>query len=387
MKKRVIIIGINNGNTLGLIRSLGKCGYPVVLFLEPCDKYFCALRFSKYLTRIHYLDNLETALYLLRGEYAQEKSKTVILTGSDRAAILLDRHYDELRGHYVFFNAGMRGRVTHFLDKINTFPLAKAAGIRLIKTWRVFGGEKLPDDLVFPCLVKGNNSTTSSKSHMAVCRDRTHLIRVLEKGVDYLVQEFLEKEYELDIVGLSCRHGRNILLPGAVYKVREFLDRQSLFVRLDDVTNYPNLPIDAIKRLVLAIGYEGMFSVELIFTKGMYYFLEINLRNDAMAYIYTKGGVNYPDLWARVAAGGDPDKLFSGVHVRTPLYMMQEADFYAMFAGRVNFFRWIGDFCRTRVFPVFDPVDIKPFAYTMLVHVLQVGKRLLRLCGFNIKLR
>lgn len=383
-KDLVIVFGISNNNLLGMIRSLGKRGMSVVVLLEPCNLYFCALRYSKYIAKIHFLKNLDEALSILRTKYSDRSEKVPVLTGSDKSAALLDSHYDELREYFVFFNAGRQGRISYFLDKINTFPLVHKSGIAIIPTWHFTGGDDIPNDIIYPCITKGNNSTCSSKSDMVICRSRADLEKAVRPNVDYLVQKFIRKEYELDIIGFSCEHGKRVLLPGVVYKVREFLDRQSLFVRLDDVAKYPYLPLDAIRDLIESIKYEGIFSVELIYSEGKYYFLEVNLRNDAMAYIYSYAGANYPYLWVQYAQDRLPKGFESSVRIKSPIYMMQESDLYTMLEGRFSFWRWIRDFFRTNVFQVLDVADIKPFLYIMRVHVIQVLKRPIRKLGFKV---
>ena len=382
MNAKIIIIGINNANTLGLIRSIGISGRRPDVLLEPCNLRFCSLRFSKYIGKLHILKTTESALDVLRSEYWDECVKPVILCSSDKSVALLNEHYDELSPRFSFFNAGFSGRVGFFLDKVNTFHLAAKSGIEIINTRTIHGGHPIPIDIACPCIVKGGNSTKSSKSDMCICRSKGCLIAATSKDIDYLVQDYIEKEYELDIVGLSLDHGNRIIMPGAVNKVREFIDRQSLFVRLDDIGKYLDLPLDGIRKLVSAIRYEGIFSVELIFSKGKYYFLEINLRNDWTAYIYTRSGANYPLLWVKYAEGSLCDEDVNAIKLHTPTYMMQEADLYAVFEGRTNFFRWFYDFCRTDVFPVLNVRDLKPFLYIMCIHVVQVLKRPLKKLGF-----
>ena len=106
MNAKIIIIGINNANTLGLIRSIGISGRRPDVLLEPCNLRFCSLRFSKYIGKLHILKTTESALDVLRSEYWDECVKPVILCSSDKSVALLNEHYDELSPRFSFFNAG-----------------------------------------------------------------------------------------------------------------------------------------------------------------------------------------------------------------------------------------------------------------------------------------
>ena len=49
--------------------------------------------------------------------------------------------------------------------------------------------------------------------------------------------------------------------------------------------------------MINEMKYEGLFGIELIVSKGDYYFIEINLRNDATTYALTVAGVNLPAIY------------------------------------------------------------------------------------------
>lgn len=229
---KVIVFGNNLQNTLGLIRSVGMKGYEVILLLEPIKKSDCYVRHSKYISKIHYLKSAQEGIDVLLGEYGNESEKPVILCGSDPTICMLDSHYEQLQDRFYIFNAGEQGKINWFLDKINTFPIAKESGLSVIKTWLVTDIHNIPEDITFPCLTKGNNSTGSTKNDMFVCQNREELLSCLHEGVEYLIQEYIQKEYELDIVGLSYNHGKNVFVPAVCRKIRDDIHRQSVYIRL-----------------------------------------------------------------------------------------------------------------------------------------------------------
>lgn len=375
---KVIVFGNGLGNTLGLIRSVGECGIPVTLILEPGGKTDNPVRFSRYVERIHDLTTLDEVVVVLKREYWDCPQRPIVLCGSDPSISVLDRRYDELKDRFVVFNARQTGRICHFLDKANTFPLAERAGLSLARTWRQTGGSPIPEGVVYPCLIKGNNSTTSTKDDMLVCQNERELRNSLRPGVDYLIQEYLEKEHELDVVGFSADHGERVIVPAVVRKLRDDLHRQSVYVRLDDIRDYPDLDPEAIRRLVREIGYEGIFSVELIYCKGRYHFLEINLRNDGCAWLYTAAGINYPKLWIDYGRGALSDDELKRVVFRKPYCAIDLYDIYNVIEGKVSVWRWFREclFADDRFgICLRDPI---PFLVSMAIHFRQLCKKIVR---------
>ena len=290
---------------------------------------------------------------------------------------LIDAHYAELKDFVEVFNAkGEQGRINYFMDKANTFELAEKAGLTLIKTWHIRDVKNVPGDIVYPCITKGNNSTGSSKGDMFVCHTRKELLAHLREGVDYLVQEFIEKEYEIDVNGISINHGGDVLIPGAVRKIREEYGRQSDFIVLEAIPE--ELDVAAIQRFVAAIGYEGLFSVEFMKKGDRFYFLEINLRNDGVNHLYTDAGINMPELWARYKAGESIDLGGINLGLKLPRYLMQESDLANIRTGKVGVYAWLRDYCRAKSHFVFDMRDPLPYLYTVYIHFRQAGKKLIR---------
>ena len=378
-KVKIFVFGVNLQNTLGLIRSMGEVGFPVILLLEPCIKSHCYVNYSKYVVKTHFLSTTEEAIDVLKKEYWNEKEPPIIYCGSDSSIALLDAHYNELKDKFRFFNVNsQQGMLNHYMDKLNQFPLAEKAGLTLIKTWHIRYPQNLPYDIVFPCLVKGNNSTTSTKGDMFICKDRNELESRLTDGVDYLIQEYIEKDYELNINGFSYNHGQNTFIPAVIYKIRDSLYRQGEYLRLDDINKYSNLNKEALSKFVASLGYEGIFSIELMCKGDKYYFLEINLRNDGLGYLYTAAGENYPLLWYKYVTGELKQADLNPEACKTPYYCMLDKDMNNIIEHRVSILHWIKDFMRSDVFYILDFKDIRPFVRLMYIHTRQACKLVLR---------
>ena len=378
MKRKAIVFGNTFYNTIGLIRSLGEAGLPVDLLVVCNRPEECSYRLSKYVCKFMTAPTEEDGVALLVKEYAAENEKPTILFAGDPPVCAVDRHYHDLKDTFHFFNCGEQGHINFFMDKANTFKVAEECGIALIKTWLVKDISNLPTDLTYPILTKGANSTTSNKGHMNVFEDEDSLKNSLCPGVEYLFQEYLEKECELNLVGLSVDHGERILLPAAIRKIRDDLHRQSVYIRLDDINDYPDLDVESVRRFVRALQYEGIFSVELLKSRGKYYFLEVNLRNDGCGYLYTAAGINYPALWVKYCRGELRDSDFSNVKFKAPFHLMHWDDVYNMVEGKVGFFRWLYQAFAADAHFVMNRRDMKPFVADFIAHSVYTAKQIVK---------
>ena len=379
-KKKVFVIGSNHLNTLGLIRSLGEGGYSVIVLLEQCDLRFCYLRFSKYIQKMYLLSSLEESLQILKKENLKSDSKSIILSGSDSSICFLDSHYEELREKFHIFNVnGEQGGINYLVDKWNTFSIAEKNGFTLIKTWHVKDIHNLLGDIIYPCLIKANSSVAGSKDLMFVCQNHSELIKNLREGVEYLIQEYIEKDFELDIVGLAYNQGTHVLIPATVRKIRDYFHSQSNYICLERMDKYPIEIQHSIRRFIGFIKYEGLFSIELMCKGDKFYFLEANLRNDGTSYLYTAAGVNYPVLWVKLCDEGVSEDVVTSLKVKTPYYLQQMVDFGNVLHRRVSFFTWLKQTVTADAHFVFNIRDIKPFLYQCYIPIRQLLKKPLNL--------
>lgn len=375
---KVIIIGGNHVNTLGLIRSVGKCGISPDVLLEPCDDRFCTLRFSRYIGKLVKLSDLDHLCDYLLSKYQSFEEKPIILCGSDSGISKLDEDYNRLKEYFHIFNIkNTQGLVNKYIDKSHTFPIAERCGLVTIRSWHVKGVNGIPEGIEYPCLVKGNMSITSSKADMAVCRNEEELHAALKPGIDYLIQDYIEKEAEFCISGISLNHGSDTYLTGAVRKIRE--NRiQSEFISLEPISSIPEREQQAIKKLLAEIGYEGLFSVELMQKESIFYFLEINLRNDGTSFIYSKAGSNFAMAWVYYCMGlRDSTQSTLGQVVKSR-YLMQFEDIFNVIKGKVSFFKWIRDVFKTDTHFTFDLLDPMPFIYQIYIPFRQLGLKIIK---------
>lgn len=355
--RKVIIVGDDHHNTLGLVRSLGEKGIFPIVYLD--HKVSGIVSASKYVSDVKYVASNQLADILIRN-YKDENESPVILSSSDQCMSALDMRYNDLSPFFILFNAKEQGRITHFMDKDKQYDLAEKCNLDYPKSIRLTKSELQKDKCFFPCMVKPSNSLHATKADMLVARDYDELCAHLKDGLEYLVQEYIEKDYEIMLPWCSLPDG-TFVTGGVIRKIRQYPYNHGCtsFSVYESLENYKEIiPFNNLLDFVRKIGYVGIFSIEMVVKNGKAFFLEINLRNDGMGYVPTKAGLNLPYIWYKSAT----NEKISPSFPTTPLYsMIDEVDFNHVREGRINLFSWIKQVFDTDCFLLFNKVDKAPF--------------------------
>ena len=194
----------------------------------------------------------------------------------------------------------------------------------------------------FPCIVKPLSSYLGGK-RVDVCQNQTQLqeaIRKYDAGDTIQIQQFIRRDYEIVVDGLAV--GDKVIIPGGVRKHRE-LNGGTSFSTVFTSDILPNKVLDSICNMVKRIRYEGLFGVEFIYSKGAYYFIEINLRNDATTYAISKAGTNLPYIYYLAKQG------ISYTHEIAPRLreinaIVEKRDLGFVFQRQLSFRQWLKDY-------------------------------------------
>lgn len=344
-RKSVIILGDSFNNTLGLIRSLGEAKAEVILILIGHDRLFVSS--SKYISQLHRVESLAEVEPILR-QYSGE----ILLCTNDKAAKWIDDNEPRLSTR---FTTPMRGKhLGDLFEKPTQCAMAEKFGITVPKSRIYTRGSAFPEDIEYPILLKPADSNAGEKSDIHICHNKAEVDEALKQEsscTTYIVQEYIQKEYEINMIGVSTDHG--VVIPGGIKKIRHYPTTYSpcsygRFMSASDL----GVDVRPIQDMVEAIGYRGPFSVEFLRKDGKNYFMEINFRHDGLAYAATAAGANLPQMYLQ----GKPLPY----HVR-PTYMMDLSTDYCHVKDRtLNRLTWFRDFLRTRCQLNFNPRDPMP---------------------------
>lgn len=298
MRKYIIFVSKDHYNPLGIARTLGEAGINPIAIVVKSEPKQVAL--SKYVKEKYYVNDPEEGIELLLSKFAGNKDeKSFILTGDDVTVMTLDKHYDELKDYFYFYNAAKTGRIAEVMNKDYMCTLAEKHGFNVAKTWKVKPGE-IPADIEYPVITKAVNSFGEEwKGIVKICRNEQDLIDAYKnvKKSDYiLLQKYMEKIDEQSYDGFSINQGKDVFftvqnnemfhIPGqyAPYWKNKNVDDQDFMKKA--------------KGFISEIGFEGIFEIEfLVAEDGTLYFLEINLRNTVNGWTSTVAGMPLATRW------------------------------------------------------------------------------------------
>jgi len=374
MVQSPIIIGGNHHNTLGVIRALGYKGIQslVLLVTDENDPF---VSFSKYILKCVLLKSKQEIVpYLLN--YAKDKNnKIVIISCADYVTSELDNAFDALKDSYFLPTSNKQGMCNHYMKKDIMVKLAHKVGIKCPKSWVVDNRSDINVGMSIPCIVKPLASIYGSKAEIRIIRDKETLYSYLVKNKEhgFIVQEFIDKEFEYQLIGCSLNHGEEIIIPGYSKCIRPCPGTNTGFLEYKPFEGF-TCDLEACKAYIKSIGYQGLFSMEYLRDKqGEDYFIEINMRNDGNGICVTGAGVNLPWIWYQYCVGGNYKKEIRN-KVEDIFVMPEFDDVMLLLKGRVSFAVWLKDYRRTSTFMEYCDKDPKPYS----VRKKQFIKHLLR---------
>lgn len=335
---KAVVIGGTHHNTLSMIRCLSMKGVKVDVILEDKHAKDSYIPASCYIGDCFAVTNGNEAINILQEKYPADN---IVVVCSDDVAALLDSN------------------TAHFMDKQVQVELAKKVGFKVPRSIVYVVGADTLNAPCYPCIVKPLESIHGGK-RFSVCSDTCELEKVLneyEANDVVQIQEYIRKDEEIVVDGVSVNS--DIIIPGYVLKHRDYLGGTSFS------TAYPieKLTEDIcmkIRTMIKEIGYKGLFGVELIKKNDKYYFVEVNLRNDATTYSLAVAGVNLPYIWTLAMDGKDYQNEANG-KIREISSMVEFRDLKFALKGNISLLQWWRDYrsCECKYF--YDKSDMKPF--------------------------
>lgn len=318
MKPTIIVIGSADIIKLGLIRSFGESGYKVIsIHIEGANKFKIKPLdyYSKYISA-YYFTTAAKLIDLLIDKCRDDVQKPILMPLTDSMVYLIDQSLSKLSKHFIFPNVNLQeGGITRLMNKVLQKKIAAEAGLNVPETWEIpfiDGGFVIPENIEYPCFVKGALSYKSKKQFQKKCcspQELNDLLTLCKRaGVyDLCAEEYLDIDKEVGIIALSSQ------TDCAVPAIVEFLEMGkspkggiSMRGRVSPANNREL--IQAIKSFLTKAGYTGICNIDLIVSRGKYYFVEVNFRYAAYGYGIFKSGVNLPEMIVSSLLGGDLGK-------------------------------------------------------------------------------
>jgi len=375
-KQKIIVFGNDHTNTTGIVQCMGREGYSVTAVVWGTKRGLVAS--SKYVDYVYTASTPQGCINLIREKLSNESA--AIIATCDDAAIALESNRNILDDKLRFEFTEGEWTINELCEKDRQVRLASDAGFNV--PWSsqpIESLDDIPDNVPFPCITKSLKSCKGSKSDLTIVRSRDELIPVLERLLTHtpriILQQYIERDYEISILGCGLKGGEAI-----IPCVENKLTLYPKYVGLECLANMQPLTDEnisqPIKNLIKKIGYVGLFSVELMHCKtgNQFYFTEINLRNDgANSFVY-KYGVNLPMNHVENLFD-EPLTQFETFH---PGYYIWEMHHTASLVHReIRVGNWIKEIRKSKGFLLYFKEDKRPFfkQYTnWILHLLHLRK-------------
>lgn len=363
-----IVFCVEHYNPLGVIRALGENGIkPTVVAVQGSEPKLASK--SKYIGKLFEVSSIEEGYErLLKLAPAGGGAKPLVFTCDDKIASFLDARFGELKDRVLFFNAGVGGRIAKYMDKAEIGQLARKHGFDVL-TYEVVDNGEPPKSLRYPVITKDVASTVGAwKDDVYICKNEGELMAAFAKisSPKVLVQEYLEKENEYCLEGLSVRQGGSALV--AIASTYDYIlaDSYSPFMT---VSPFLNTEVDkGLKGMLAEIGFEGIFEAEFLRGKdGSLYFGEINFRDSTWNYAANVAGMPLPVVWALGMTDPGFDVERCAVRDFEPFKAVVEpADFkQRVVKHHGGFLSWVSDIRKSKCTYYYNPSDKRPFFFML----------------------
>lgn len=347
-KPLAIVIGRYYTTRLTLIRAAGMVGCDVVVIQTKADQkeIFKIDASSKFVVgcEISNEPNQDDLIVKIR-KYASTDRKVVILPADDYAASVIDLHLDILKKDgflYPHVN-DEQGAVTRVMDKSYQKKLASDAGFKVAKCWTAEfkdGSYHIPNDVIFPCFTKAQDSYTSGglKHYQKRCETVEELETVLREiakvsHVSVLLEEYCEIEKEYGVQGVSLKD--RTIAPTAIAKHSSWIGitaTGSIF----SISKIPNL-YEKLASFMQRTQFYGIFDIEFFMSKGEWYFNELNVRLGANGFALTYGVANIPGIFIKEALGMFVGNDNTSVTIEEKSFASEQALVAMYFNGSITY--------------------------------------------------
>ena len=357
--KKIIIFGAHGYNTMGVIECCAINKIPFFLLLIKGARSAAVTHKSRFVTSYHIVDSIDKGIEFLENNRDDFHGSIIYPTG-DGIESTLDKQLEKLSVDYIFPNARIQGKVSILMDKKNQYDYALEVGLD-VPYYETLAFGEYNKELKYPCIIKPLKSIEGGKEDITICNNKNALIEATKHAKytqHFIAQQYIEKEYELLLIGCSMPDG-TVLIPGGFKKERwnPFGGDGSYGKIFTDIECYFD-KIDELKKFVKKLDYYGPFSGEFGHSHGKNYFFEINLRNDGTSHYFHKAGIFIPHLYYLACQ----NLCYPTSFQKTEYTFMDEfTDIFNVVFGRIKFGKWLSEFKKASTYKYYNKNDIYLF--------------------------
>ncbi len=372
---------------LGVIRSLGKMGVPIMVFYyEPSDFGYL----SKYVykkIRAPHPEKFEQQFIELLVSHAPRTERLLLIPVDDATVLTVSKHKERLENYYQVACTEYK-IASKFLNKEHTYKLAEKIGVPIPKTCfpeNFAELEQCAQSVEYPCLVKPNQSqpfVEIFKEKMFIVNNQEQLIAAFKKAAQasfsVMIQELIPGDDALCYNYNSYFWNGAPLVEFTAEKVRLSNSGFGVPTVVQSCPNQNKLRESA-RTFLNALGYYGYSCTE--FKKdirdGVYKLMEVNGRFNRSGLLSLKCGLNFPWILYNHLVNGvlpDADNKYQAKIFWIDEFKDMSVIVNFLLKNHFSLIRFFQPYLRKKIFAVFDLSDPLPFikrVFDMFVKLYQ----------------
>ena len=262
---KVLVIGADHHNTLGIVESLGEKGIKSYVLIVADIKTSFVLK-SKFVINGWICPSPSCVVDEMLKHFSDSINKTIVYSSYDNVSSVLDSAAEQLEKYFILPITNEPGSLEHKMSKEYMSELAREVGLCVPHTWMVSDG-KIPSDIEFPCITKAISSVEGSKKNIKICHTKEDLETFFASSEHcpvIQIQKFIIKEYEFQFLGCSLNNGEHVIISGRTHIDRPNGIDNTFFLKFDKVEPEFNETLKKAEEFIERTGYSGTFSIEFL---------------------------------------------------------------------------------------------------------------------------
>ena len=374
---KVIIIGTDHHNVLGVVRCFGINGIkPYGIIVKNDDSPLWVTK-SRYWLKTWVIKDESEILDVLSRHFEDEERKPVIVCCSDGAMSFVDMNLDRLSDRFIVPSLnGEQGAITRLMNKEAQAEFLTRHGIPSMRSQIIdFSYSPQENEFDFPVILKPVASVEGNKNDIVVCDDRGEFEHCLSslRQAGYnriLVQHFFSNITEYVLSGAVSRD----LISYDVYRnVRQWpaATGTGCYSELTDDVSVICF-IEPVLSLLQEHGFQGTVDIEFFRDSDSFCVNEINWRTGGRNHVslYTKEYSAYFYFLSRINTGYSHHQNCT----RKGFIINECADIKnALVSKIVPFSRWISQLFSAKSYALWYWKDLKPVFFRYYSFVKRIA--------------
>ena len=374
MKNKVVLIGVNNYNGLGLVRGFGENAikpYGIIVGVEgKLGGGF--IHKSKYWKNVWLVDHAEDSVECLLKNFSNEEEKPIVISYVDKVTQLLDARYNELSKLFILPSINQQEDAINVLaNKFEQVQFAKMLGINMLETKIIeLATVSQNNDNHYPVILKPVQGGEGDKYDISICYTEDEYngaIQALKvKGYKRILQQpYLQDRQEYVVFGALDKK-YDFCSYTVIHNLRQYPSAFGIGCFSEYITESNDKAVFNFAKLlmqkIMDYGYSGSIDIELFKDcNNEIYINEINWRVGGRNFVSLDTKIYSTIWWAQLQGGMDIDCFRQHTVNNVEGFSMKETeDVKNVLYHQIKFKDWIKDYRRTTNFAVKNKKDKKP---------------------------